>query len=121
VDGSLATPWQPVHDPATLTVQLPAARSVSSLVLTWGRTWPPAPAPNVHPPAGPNYTLRAVDYDVLASADGSHWTRLAKVRGRHDGTHETLRFPAAQVKWLRLEVLSGNHQLPPQLEGISAG
>jgi trehalose/maltose hydrolase-like predicted phosphorylase len=120
VDGSTATPWAPVHDPATLTVQLASSRTVGKLVLRWGRQWLPAPAPNVPPPPGPIYTLRAVDYDVLGSADGSHWTTLATVRGQHDGTMDTLRFPAAQVRWLRLQVLSGNHALPPQLEEISA-
>jgi trehalose/maltose hydrolase-like predicted phosphorylase len=120
VDGSLATPWMPVHDPATLSVQLASARTLSNVVLQWGRQWPAVTAPNVHPATSPILTLRATDYDVLGSSDGMHWTRLVKVRGQHNGTQDRWTFPATNVRWLKVQTLAGNHQLPPQLEEVSA-
>jgi hypothetical protein len=110
----------PVHDPATLTVHLASSRTLSHVVLHWGRLWPAVTAPNVHPAPSPILTLRATSYDVLGSTDGTHWTRLVTVRGQRNGTQDRWSFPATQVRWLRVQTLAGNHHLTPQLEEVSA-
>ena len=77
VDGSPATDWQPVAVPASLTVPLPGGpRTVTTATLTWGRTWPAAPAPNQPPPPGPVAIVRASTYDVAVSSTvviGGQW------------------------------------------------
>jgi hypothetical protein len=120
VDGSPATDWQPAHIASTLTVALPQTRTVSSVTALWGQRWPAAPKPNVHPPAGPVLTLRASSYDVLGSADGTHWTTLASVRDATSGLTDTLTFAPMAVRWLRVQVLAATHGQPPKLQELTA-
>jgi hypothetical protein len=125
VDGSPATDWEAASLPASLTVPLHGVRHLDRASVRWGRSWQPAPAPNVHPPAHPVVTRRATDYVLLGSRDGHHWQRLAKVAGRTKGTVDKLRFRPASVRFLRLKVTAATKGIegkeePPLLEELAA-
>jgi hypothetical protein len=124
VDGSPATQWQPGSLPAALTVPLHGAHRIDSATVRWGRSWPPAPAPNVPPPPHPVRVRRATDYVLLGSTDGKHWQRLARVAGRAKGTVDKLSFAPTSVRFLRLRVTAATKGLegkeePPLLEELS--
>jgi trehalose/maltose hydrolase-like predicted phosphorylase len=118
VDGSPATDWEPTSLPAKLTVPLPSSHRLDGATLRWGQTWPPAPKPNVHPPAKPVKPRRATDYVVEGSLDGRHWQRLASVKNRAKGTVDHLHFAPASVKFLRLNETAATEGEPPLLEEI---
>jgi trehalose/maltose hydrolase-like predicted phosphorylase len=125
VDGSPATDWAAASLPASLTVPLHGVRRLDRASVRWGRSWQPAPAPNVHPPAHPVVTRRATDYVLLGSRDGHHWKQLAKVAGRTKGTVDKLHFRPASVRFLRLKVAAATKGIegkeePPLLEELKA-
>jgi trehalose/maltose hydrolase-like predicted phosphorylase len=120
VDGSPATDWEPTALPATLTIPLKSTRTVSGATLRWGVTYPPAPKPNVHPPAKPVTTRRATTFELLGSADGRHWQRLAEVKNRAEGTVDHLHFPPTALRYLRLKEASATGGEPPLLEELEA-
>jgi hypothetical protein len=119
VDGSPATGWQPGQIAATLTVPLARPAVLRSATLTWGRAYPPPPAPNVHPPPGPVKTLRASSYDLLVSTDGTTWTTAARVRGVTTGTRDALTFPAVRARYVRVRITAATQHTPPILEQIT--
>ncbi|MGH3495954.1 MAG: glycosyl hydrolase family 65 protein [Nocardioidaceae bacterium] len=119
VDGSPATFWQPTRVPATLTVSLGRRDTIGRAVVSWGRQWPPAPAPNVPPPPKPVLTLRAISYDVQVSADGHSWRTVARVRGRKSGLRDVLTFPATGARYVRLRVHSATHHAAPKLQELT--
>jgi trehalose/maltose hydrolase-like predicted phosphorylase len=118
VDGSPATDWEPTSLPAKLTVPLHGTHRLDGATLRWGQTWPPAPKPNVHPPAKPVKTRRATAYVLEGSLDGRHWQRLATVKNRAKGTVDHLHFAPASVKFLRLKETAATEGEPPLLEEI---
>jgi trehalose/maltose hydrolase-like predicted phosphorylase len=107
VDGSSATNWQPAKLPATLTAPVTAARTLSSVTVRWGQAWPPVLKPNVHPKPGPVQTLRSRDYAVQISANGQTWRTVATVRSRSARLTDTVSFPAARVRAVRLRLIGG--------------
>ena len=117
VDGSTATDWQPATLPAALTVPIRGRAATLTVTLTWGRQWPAVTTPNVHPAAGPVLDRRATHYRVLVSADGRHWHRELDVRFQ-TGTRDTLSFPGAGVRYLRLQILAGSDRQPPLLQEL---
>ncbi len=121
VDGSLATDWQPLALPATLTAPIAggASATVTSATLLWGQQWPPSPAPNVPPPPGPVTTLRASDYTLQASLDGQTWHTLATVSGRTTGTLDVLRFAPTRARFVRVVITAGTGTQPPMLEELT--
>jgi trehalose/maltose hydrolase-like predicted phosphorylase len=118
VDGSPATDWEPTSLPAKLTVPLRGTHRLHGATLRWGQTWPPAPKPNVHPPAKPVKPRRATAYVLEGSLDGSHWQRLTSVKNRAKGTVDHLHFAPASVKLLRLKETAATEGEPPLLEEI---
>jgi hypothetical protein len=125
VDGSPATDWAAASLPASLTVPLHGVHRLDRATVRWGRSWEPAPEPNVHPPAHPVVTRRATDYVLLGSRDGQHWKRLAKVTGRTKGTVDKLHFRPTSVRLLRLKVTAATKGIeakeePPLLEELAA-
>jgi hypothetical protein len=108
VDGSAATDWSPVSLPATITAATRAGRrTIARAVVTWGRMWPPAPKPNVHPPATPVTTLRPGAYALQVSANGMKWTTVATVSARRRQTTDTLRFAPVRASFVRLRFSQG--------------
>jgi hypothetical protein len=86
----------------------------------WGRQWPPAPGPNIHPPPGPVTTLRASAYTLQLSTDGQHWRTVGSVTGKTQGTLDTFRFRAIRARFFRLTVTaSANQQTMPMLEEVT--
>jgi Glycosyl hydrolase family 65, C-terminal domain len=118
VDGSPATFWQPTRTRAALTVRLGHLRRVHRAVLLWGQEWPPAPAPNVHPPPGPVQTLRATSYDVFTSGDGQTWKRVATVRGQTSGRRDVLTFPTEHAAYLKVAIHASTHTTPAKLQEL---
>jgi trehalose/maltose hydrolase-like predicted phosphorylase len=119
VDGSPATGWQPEQITATLTVPLTHAAVISRATLDWGQQWPPQPAPNVHPPAGPVKTLRASSYDLVASANGRDWTVIASITGRTTGTRDALTFPPVRARYVGVRITAATDNTPPILEELT--
>jgi hypothetical protein len=120
VDGSPATPWQPVRLPATLTVTLSGGtKTVRTATLHWGRVWPPAPAPNQPPPAGPVTTLRATSYTVAVSVNGHDWQTVARVTGRTTGTTDILHFPATRARSVAVTISGSTGSSQPMLDELS--
>jgi trehalose/maltose hydrolase-like predicted phosphorylase len=119
VDGSPATAWSPTSLPGTLTVPLSGVHRISSASLRWGSTWPPAPKPNVHPPAKPVTPRRATNYTLLGSPDGHHWHALAAVNNRPKGTVDHLHFAPTSVRYLRVKVTTATEKEPPLLEELT--
>ncbi|HEX3975789.1 MAG TPA: glycosyl hydrolase family 65 protein [Solirubrobacteraceae bacterium] len=108
VDGSPATDWQPVRVPASLTTMTRAGhRTVGRVVVQWGRLWPAAPKPNVHPPAHPVKTLRPGAYTLQVSANGKRWVTVASVRGHMNRLTDTLTFPKVQARFVRVKITKG--------------
>ena len=118
VDGSPATDWEPTSLPATLTVPLHGTHRLTGAILRWGQTWPPAPKPNVHPPAKPVTPRRATTYVLEGSLDGGDWRPLATVKNRTKGTVDHLHFAPTAVKFLRLKETAATEGEPPLLEEI---
>jgi trehalose/maltose hydrolase-like predicted phosphorylase len=118
VDGSPATDWEPTSLPAKLTVPLHGTHRLDGATVRWGQTWPPAPKPNVHPPAKPVKPRRATAYVLEGSLDGSHWHRLTSVKNRAKGTVDHLHFAPTSVKFLRLKETAATEGEPPLLEEI---
>ncbi len=120
VDGSPATDWQPDAVPATLTVPTGAGQQpISKAVVQWGQQWPPAPGPNIPPPPGPVTTLRASDYTVQVSTDGSSWKTVATVSGVEDRTSDVLHFPAVRARFVRINITASTADTPPLLEELT--
>ena len=119
VDGSTATDWQPVTLPATLTVPA-GGRLISRAVVVWGRQWPPAPKPNVHPPAHPVTTRRASRYILQASSDGRHWRTLIAIATAVTYTQDNLRFAAVRARFLRLRITASSSKSTPLVQELSA-
>jgi hypothetical protein len=117
VDGSTATDWSPAKVPATLTAPVRRGHPVRRAVLVWGRQWPPAPKPNVHPPPRPVIDRRATRYVLLVSSDGRHWRRLVEVRFRH-GTTDTIQFPALRARFVRIRITAAADKQPPLLQEL---
>jgi trehalose/maltose hydrolase-like predicted phosphorylase len=108
VDGSPATDWQPASVPATLTAASSAGRhTIGRVVVTWGRLWPEAPKPNVHPPAHPVKTLRPGAYTLQVSANGKRWVTVASVSGHKNRLTDTLTFPKVQARFVRVKITKG--------------
>jgi hypothetical protein len=119
VDGSPATGWQPEQITATFTVPLAHAAVINRATLEWGRQWPPQPAPNVHPPAGPVKTLRASSYDLVASVNGKNWTVIASITGRTTGTRDVLTFPPVHARYVGVRITAATYNTPPILEQLT--
>jgi trehalose/maltose hydrolase-like predicted phosphorylase len=118
VDGSPATDWEPTSLPAKLTVPLHRTHRLDAATLRWGPTWPPAPKPNVHPPAKPVTPRRATAYVLEGSLDGSQWQRLASVKHHAKGTVDRLHFAPTAVRFLRLKETAATEGEPPLLEEL---
>ncbi len=119
VDGSPATDWQPTQLPATLTAPFAGgAQRVNTATLRWGRQWPAAPGPNVPPPPGPITVLRPSSYQLLVSADGSHWRVVASVQGRAGQTLDVLHFGSVRARFARVRVLSSSQSKTPMLDEL---
>ncbi len=119
VDGSLATGWQPEQITASIDVPLTHAAVISRATLDWGQQWPPQPAPNVHPPAGPVKTLRASSYDLVISVNGRDWTVVASVTGRTTGTRDVLTFPPVRARYVGVRITAATNNTPPILEELT--
>ena len=108
VDGSPATDWQPVSVPAKLTAPTSASRrTVGHVVVTWGRLWPEAPKPNVHPPAHPVRVLRPGAYSLQVSTNGKRWVTVGSVTGHRSRVTDTFTFPKVKARFIRLAIKSG--------------
>ena len=119
VDGSPATGWQPQQITASLHVPLAREAVISGATLQWGQQWPPQPAPNVHPPAGPVQTLRASTYQFVVSLNGQDWTVVATVAGRTTGTTDVLTFPPARARYVGVRITAATYNTPPILEELT--
>jgi trehalose/maltose hydrolase-like predicted phosphorylase len=120
VDGSPATDWQPTALPARLTVAMHRPQRISTATVTWGRMWPPAPAPNVPPPPGPVRTVRPTDYRLLVSADGQTWRTVAHVHGTTSRVIDRLHFAATRARFVQVRIVTSDGSLPlPMLEVLS--
>ena len=120
VDGSPATDWQPASLPANLTVGLAGGDPrIRAATLRWGRAWPPQPAPNVHPPAGPVTVVRPSSYELLASRDGKHWRVLASVRGRASDAIDVLRFGPVRARFVRVRITGSSASEQPMLDELT--
>ena len=103
VDGSTATDWQPISLPATLSAPVRAgARRITKVVAVWGRQWPAAPKPNVHPAPRPVKTLRPTSYAVQVSINGHTWRTIATVRNAGSRVIDTLRLKAVRERYVRV-------------------
>ena len=120
VDGSPATDWQPTQLPATLTAPFAGGvQRVTTATLRWGRQWPGAPGPNVPPPPGPVTVIRPSGYQLLVSADGSHWRVVANVPGRAGQTLDVLHFGSVRARFARVRVLSSSQSKTPMLDELT--
>jgi trehalose/maltose hydrolase-like predicted phosphorylase len=124
-DGSPATDWQPASVPATLSGNLHAvfgprgrSRSLTTASVLWGRQWPPAPAPNVHPPPGPVKTLRASAYTLQLSNDGRSWRTVGSVTGKTQGTLDVFHFRAMRARFFRLAISTSASSAAPMLQEV---
>jgi trehalose/maltose hydrolase-like predicted phosphorylase len=106
VDGTNATDWQPDAIPATLTAPMSSHR-ISHVSVTWGRTWPPALTPNIHPKPTPVRTVRSRRYSVQVMA-GGRWRTVAVVSDSSDRTRDTIRFAPVRASGVRLRLLAGS-------------
>jgi trehalose/maltose hydrolase-like predicted phosphorylase len=108
VDGSAATDWQPVSVPATLTAPVATGhRTIGRVVVQWGRLWPTAPKPNVHPAAGPVRTLRPGAYLLQVSSNGHRWRTVAAVSGHRNRVTDTFTFPKVHARFVRVMLTRG--------------
>jgi trehalose/maltose hydrolase-like predicted phosphorylase len=108
VDGSPATDWQPATLPATLTVPVSSAHTISAVTIRWGQTWPPVLTPNVHPRPGPVRTLRARMYAVQLSGDGRRWRTFVRVADTGERTRDVIDLGAVRARYVRLVLLRGS-------------
>ncbi len=111
VDGSPATGWQPLGLPATFTTSLTRRRTITHIVVLWGRLWPGVTQPNVHPNPGPVKTLRADAYTIQASTNGHSWRTVATVRTTSGRTTDTLLIRPTSARYLRLRLTT--RSVPP--------
>lgn len=117
VDGSGATAWQPLAVPATLTVALKRARSITSATLRWGELFGAAPGLGVPPQT----TLARADaYTLQVSTDGRTWRTMATV-SRTDGTVDDLRLRRVKARFVRVAISSASASQPPLLQELSVG
>ena len=86
--------------------------------MRWGREWPPAPGPNIPPPPGPVKVLRASNYTLQVSADGSSWRTVARVAGVQHRIKDVLRFPAVRARFIRISITASTNHTPPMLEEL---
>ena len=107
VDGSTATDWQPAKLPTTLSAPATAPHTLSSVTVRWGQAWPPVLKPNVHPKPGPVETLRSRDYTVQVQTGGG-WRTVARVRTDSARLTDTVMFPAARARAVRLRLIGGS-------------
>jgi trehalose/maltose hydrolase-like predicted phosphorylase len=108
VDGTPATGWQPVSVPASLTAPTAAGhRTIGRVVVQWGRLWPTAPKPNVHPAAGPVKTLRPGAYTLQVSSNGRRWITVAQVSGHRNRVTDTFTFPKVKARFVRVKFTKG--------------
>ena len=109
VDGSPATDWQPAAVPATLTVPM-RPRTISRVAVRWGRAWPPAITPNVHPKPGPVRTVRSRRYAIQVLGGDHRWRTVARVAGTQNGrVLDRLRLRAPiRAYAVRLALLAGS-------------
>jgi hypothetical protein len=120
VDGSPATGWQPSALPATLTVPISAsAFSVRTATIRWGQQWPPEPAPNVPPPAGPVTALRASSYALQLSSDGAHWQTVGAVTGKSAGVVDVIHFIASSARFARIQITAATGTQPPVIDELT--
>ncbi|WP_328946310.1 discoidin domain-containing protein [Streptomyces sp. NBC_00250] len=85
VDGLDATRWASAYsDNQWLQVDLGSARTFSSVRLNWEGAY-------------------GKDYDIQTSADGTTWTTVAQRRGRTSAGVDTLTFPAATGRYVRMK------------------
>jgi trehalose/maltose hydrolase-like predicted phosphorylase len=117
VDGSTATDWSPAKVRATLTAPVGGRRPIRRAVLVWGRQWPPAPKPNVHPPPHPVIDRRATRYALLVSNNGRHWRRLVEIKFRH-GTTDRIHFPALRVRFVQIRIAAAADNQVPLLQEL---
>jgi hypothetical protein len=115
VDGSVATDWQPVHVPASLTVPVRRGeRLVSRATLVWGRLWPEVTKPNVPPAPGPVKTLRPSRYTLQVSTNGRQWRTVATSTPLDTGTTDVLRFASVRARYARLRIVKGSQRPLPK-------
>jgi hypothetical protein len=120
VDGSAATGWQPATIAATLTVPVAAGgQQVRTATIRWGQQWPPAPAPNTPPPAGPVTTLRASSYTLQVSQDGVSWQTVGAVSGRTTGVTDVIHFVPSTARFVRLQITAAPGTQPPMLAELT--
>ncbi len=120
VDGSVATGWQPSAIPATLTVPVHGfGQQVRTATVRWGQQWPPAPGPNLPPPAGPVTTLRASSYTVQVSRDGVSWQTVGAVTGRTGGVTDVIHFIPSTARFVRIQITAATGTQPPLLDELT--
>ncbi len=108
VDGSPATGWQPVSVPARLTTPTGTGhRAIGRVVVQWGRLWPAAPKPNVHPAPGPVKTLRPGAYRLQVSSNGRRWLTVGQVSGHAHRATDTFTFPKVNARFVRVTFTKG--------------
>ncbi|MDQ6729649.1 MAG: discoidin domain-containing protein, partial [Actinomycetota bacterium] len=93
---------------------------VGRVVVVWGRAWPPAPRPNVHPPARPVKILRASRYVVQASNNRRNWRTVATVTTASNRTTDTMRFAAVGARYLRIRIATATNKSTPLLQELTA-
>ncbi len=111
VDGSPATDWQPVSLPAMFTTRVSGTRKVGRATVRWGRLWPLVTKPNVPPAPGPVKTVRASDYQLQVSSNGTTWRTVARVTGVNRRVVDHLRFRTVRARYVRL-VMTKSSQPP---------
>jgi trehalose/maltose hydrolase-like predicted phosphorylase len=117
VDGSTSTEWEPIQDRTTLTVPVHGTAPIRHVVVIWGRQWPAAPKPNVHPAPRPVLVRRATRYHVLLSRDGRHWRPVSFIQ-RAGGTTDAISFPATRARFVRLRIIAAKTIHPPLLQEL---
>ncbi|GGT26153.1 hypothetical protein GCM10010222_79960 [Streptomyces tanashiensis] len=85
VDGNETTRWASAYsDNQWIQVDLGSARTFTSVRLNWEGAY-------------------GKDYDIQASDDGTTWTTVAQRRGRTSAGLDTLTFPAATGRYVRMK------------------
>ena len=93
---------------------------ITTVTIQWGQQWPPPPAPNQSPPAGPVSTLRATDYVVSTSLDGHSWQAVAQVAGRLTGTTDVVTFGPVEARFIAVHITAPAMGTMPRLDELSA-
>lgn len=71
------------------------------------------------PPPGPVTVIRPSNYQLLVSADGSHWRVVANVVGRAGQTLDVLHFGSVRARFARVRVLSSSQSKTPMLDELT--